>query len=98
MGDYGSAIDWKDQWQEIYALRNKVGMYEDNEWNDIKEKGNPKTSGSYLVTCEDPDGNRYTIIKYYYHDEDEWYFNFHSKVIAWHNLLKPYKEGENEKY
>lgn len=99
MGDYGSAIDWEDQWQEIYALRNKVGMYEDNEWNDVREKGNPKISGRYFVTYENQDGDRYTNIRYYYRDEDEWCNLVSSlKVIAWHNLLRPYKEGENEKY
>ena len=47
MGDYGSAVDWEDDRQEIYALRNKLGKFEDNDWRSIKNP--PLTSRNPLL-------------------------------------------------
>ena len=49
-GDYGSAIDWANDREEINALRNKLGKYEDNEWVSVAKYGNPKSEKMYEVT------------------------------------------------
>lgn len=93
-GDYGSAVDWADEREEIMALRNKLGKYEDNEWVSVAKHGKPKTNGMYEVTVVFDSGERMVDADYYnsedgflLHDEFE-----HMCVVAWRNMPEPYEE------
>ena len=93
-GDYGSAVDWADEREEIMALRNKLGKYEDNEWVSVAKHGKPKTNGTYEVTVVLDSGKRLVDADYYgeydgflYDECDNAY------VVAWRNMPEPY-EGE----
>lgn len=97
MGDYGSAVDWEDDRQEIYALRNKLGAFEDNDWRSVKEDGNPTEENVYEVTVEDEStGERY-VIHDIYDSNNLFGFNINKekglKVIAWRDLPEPYDGG-----
>lgn len=92
-GDYGSAVNWSDEREEITALRNKLGKYEDNEWVSVSKYGKPKTDGEYEVTAVASSGERFVTTDYYYSEsgflvmeEDEY-----TPVVAWRNLPEPYK-------
>ena len=100
MGDYGSAVDWKDQWQEIYALGNKVGKYEDNDWKVIEKDGNPKESGYYLVTRILFDDSKTVGRRFYNSKTKRWSEDsaMGARLIAWKYLPKPYEEGEEESF
>lgn len=100
MGDYGSAVDWKDQWQEIYALMNKVGKYEDNDWKVIEKDGNPKKSGYYLVTRILFGGCKTVGRRFYNSKTNRWSEEsaIEARLIAWKYLPKPYEEGEDESF
>lgn len=107
-GDYGSAIDYgdtyEDRMREVYALRNKLGKYEDNEWRDISKVGNPKESGLYIVTvykCDEETENFCKNVKmiYYRSTKNQWNIpKFLGKVTAWKLPPKPYMEGEDEQF
>lgn len=103
LGDYGCAQTFKDDWEEKYAFRNKLGKFEDAyEWNPVEKAGYPKEDGTYYVTVLDPVGG---------HGEERFVlcdeFNSNSgkfslekvdyKVIAWMSILvpEPYK-GVNQ--
>ena len=97
MGDYGSAVDWEDDRQEIYALRNKLGKYEDNDWRSIAKFGNPEIEteyGYFLVTIEDTNTReRIALTDIYYRDSLYGFYTNtmpHTKAIAWKNLPEPY--------
>ena len=97
MGDYGSVVDWEDDRQEIYALRNKLGKFEDNDWRSIKDDGNPNEENVYEVTVEDEEtGERY-VIQDIYNPNNLFGFNINKEkglnVVAWRNLSEPY-DGE----
>lgn len=93
MGDYGSAVDWENDRQEIYALRNKLGAFEDNDWRSVNIDGNPDKEGMYEVTIlEIATGDRYVV-------QDSFSLNSlfgfscnkydEIKVVAWKNI-EPY--------
>lgn len=92
-GDYGSAVDWADEREEIMALRNKLGKYEDNEWVSVAKHGQPKTNGTYEVTVVFDSGTRLVDADYY----GEYGFLYdecdNACVVAWRNMPEPY-EGE----
>ena len=94
MGDYGSAVDWDNEWQEIYALRNKLGEFEDNDWRSVKEDGNPDTEDTYEVTVMDTTtGDRYVTIDIF--DKCNMFgFSINKEkcleVVAWRNLHDTY--------
>lgn len=92
-GDYGSAVNWSDEREEITALRNKLGKYEDNEWVSVAKYGNPKADGEYEVTAIGSSGERFVTTDYYFSEsgflvmeEDEY-----TPVVAWRYLPEPYK-------
>lgn len=97
MGDYGSAVDWEDEWQEIYALRNKLGEFEDNDWRSVKEDGNPNEENVYEVTVEDETSCERYVIHDVYDPHNLFGFNINKEkglnVVAWRNLSKPYEGG-----
>lgn len=93
-GDYGSAVHWNNDREEIYALRNKLGRYEDNEWVSIAEHGNPITQGKYEVTIkQESTGNRWTDSDLY-NPCNLYGFSINQKedlrVVAWRRLPEPY--------
>ena len=91
-GDYGSAVDWADEREEIMALRNKLGKYEDNEWVSVAKHGKPKTNGTYEVTVVFDSGKRLVDADYY----GEYGFLYdecdNACVVAWRNMPEPYGE------
>lgn len=94
MGDYGSAVNWESDRQEIYALRNKLGKYEDNEWKSVRNDGNPGVKGEYEITVFDSETmNRYVSMDCY-DPNDMFGFSVNRiiglKVLAWRNLEEPY--------
>ena len=102
MGDYGSAIYWKSDREEIYALRNKLGEYEDNEWTSVAKDGYPDGMYSYgsdyvkyeVTIVSGNSGKKWTDVSAY----DPWTKRFflednEKKVIAWRKLPEPY-EGD----
>jgi hypothetical protein len=94
-GDYGSAIDWSDEREEITALRNKLGKYEDEdaEWISVAKYGKPKTDGEYEVTAVDSSGKRFVTTDYYSTDESGFIImeaDEYTPVVAWRNLPEPY--------
>lgn len=96
MGDYGSAIDWDDRWQEIYALRNKLGEFEDNDWRSVKEDGNPEKYGLYVVTVENKENGKRYVTSSTYMPLTLYGFDINKseeyKVVAWKDNI-PY-DGE----
>ena len=97
-GDYGCAVDFRDDFTEKCAFRNKLGKFEDAyEWNPVAKVGLPEKEDSYYVTVQDPSGLTEDVVF-----QDEFYngkFSLESvgyKVIAWVNILvpEPYKEEE----
>lgn len=93
-GDYGSAIDWSDEREEITALRNKLGRYEDNEWVSVAKYGKPKTDGEYEVTAVDSSGKRFVTTDYYSSESGSFIImesDDYTPVVAWRNLPEPYK-------
>ena len=97
MGDYGSAVDWEDDRQEIYALRNKLGKFEDNDWRSVKDDGNPREENVYEVTVEDETTGERCVIQDIYNPNNLFGFNINKEkglnVVAWRNLSEPY-DGE----
>lgn len=97
MGDYGSAVDWEDDRQEIYALRNKLGKFEDNDWRSVKDDGNPREENVYEVTVEDKTTGKRCVIQDIYNPNNLFGFNINKEkglnVVAWRNLSEPY-DGE----
>lgn len=91
-GDYGSAVDWESEQVEIQRLRDKLGVFEDNDWQSVKEDGLPKKSGVYDVTVENECGER-RVQKDYFYDDWNNFINYKNNVVAWKNLQLPY-EGE----
>lgn len=94
MGDYGSAVEWDSEWQEIYALRNKLGEFEDNDWKSVKLDGNPDEDNVYEVTVEDKtSGDRYVTMDVYSRNN---LFGFATnrekclKVVAWRFVQDAY--------
>lgn len=90
-GDYGSAVNWADEREEIMALRNKLGKYEDNEWVSVAEHGNPKTNGTYEVTVVFDSGKR-LVDADYCHSEYGFLYDEcdNACVVAWRNMPEPY--------
>ena len=99
MGDYGSAVYWKSDREEIYALRNKLGVYEDNEWTSVAKRGYPNGMHSYggdyakyeVTVVSEDSGKKWTDVSSY----DQWMEQFFiedndKKVIAWRRLPEPY--------
>ena len=97
MGDYGSAVDWEDDRQEIYALRNKLGKFEDNDWRSVKDDGNPREENVSEVTVEDETTGERCVIHDIYNPNNLFGFNINKEkglnVVAWRNLSEPY-DGE----
>lgn len=93
-GDYGSAVDWADEREEIMALRNKLGKYEDNEWVSVAKHGKPKTNGMYEVTVVFDSGKR-LVNADYCHSEYGFLYDEcdNACVVAWRNMPEPY-DGE----
>ena len=93
-GDYGSAVDWADEREEIMALRNKLGKYEDNEWVSVAKHGKPQTNGMYEVTVVFDCGKR-LVDADYCHSEYGFLYDEcdNACVVAWRNMPEPY-EGE----
>ena len=94
-GDYGSAVDFDDEYQEIQTLRNKLGKYEDNEWRSVKKDGNPKTDSKYFeVTAEISSTGRRIVYIDIYSENSLIGFASNSSpditVIAWRELPEPY--------
>lgn len=93
-GDYGSAVNWADEREEIMALRNKFGKYEDNEWVSVAKHGKPKTNGTYEVTVVFDSGKRLVDADYcnseygFLYDECD-----NACVVAWRNMPEPYEEN-----
>lgn len=96
MGDYGSAIDWEDRWQEIFALRNKCGKFEDEDWVSVKDEGYPKEDGWYYVTIYDSCYNKRETDMVIFDNQEMFHVGSSNdgtrKVIAWKYPV-PY-EGE----
>lgn len=90
-GDYGSAVDWTDEREEIIALRNKLGKYEDNEWVSVAKHGKPKTNGTYEVTVVLDSGKR-LVDADYCHSEYGFLYDEcdNACVVAWRNMPEPY--------
>lgn len=90
-GDYGSAVDYADEREEIMALRNKLGKYEDNEWVSVAKHGKPKTNGTYEVTVVLDSGKR-LVDADYCHSEYGFLYDEcdNACVVAWRNLPEPY--------
>ena len=69
----------------ISALKKQ----EVDRWHSVAKEGNPKKSGSYVVTTKM--GN--VVKDYYYASYDEW-VNF--VVVAWKKKSEPYKVEEEQ--
>lgn len=93
-GDYGSAVNWADEREEIMALRNKLGKYEDNEWVSVAKHGKPKTNGTYEVTVVFDSGKR-LVDADYCHSEYGFLYDEcdNACVVAWRNMPEPYEEN-----
>ena len=95
MGDYGSAVDWENEWQEIYALRNKLGKYEDNEWRSVETDGDPRYENVYEVTVNDKITNHRYVTQDTYNPKDIFGFSINKNkglcVVAWRYLPEPYE-------
>lgn len=94
-GDYGSCGNFRSLWDEVHALRNRLGKYEDADWKPVSKYGYPTKDDIYRVTVEDTeDKRRYTLFSLY---EKERGFNAEEyiffRVIAWKEKDEPY-EGD----
>ena len=83
LGDYGCAQTFKDDWEEKYAFRNKLGKFEDAyEWNPVENGGHGEER---FVLCDEFNSGKFSLEKVDY------------KVIAWMSILIPEPYVEDDK-
>ena len=97
-GDYGCAVDFRDDFAEKCAFRNKLGKFEDAyEWKPVARFGLPKENGTYYVTVHDTIGAmKDAVLRDEFHDGKFSLESVDYKVVAWMDILipEPYKEEE----